>query len=362
MRSVHAGQLERWLGPEAENISRQMKGWYGPGIPVSMPGGNLTAMPDGDFRGQLWSGKFASYRDYALDRVKRTLRNCARGWARTPQTGFASLSDLITEATTGGKRQEIFISKVCTFPTTAFAASLWAIPAMPPGGTAAATAIPGGEVPNNTTAGGLLQADPDGADTLHFVSALMQGSAAPNTLLVYDRIFHAGSILHTTTGNQAITGVPTRYTSATASPGNFCFLEVHTGSLGSTAHNATITYTDTVPNAAEGGSAQVVTVSSVVTRIPLAKFYYQLNADDRGVTSVTNVAFSAVSTGVSNIVVGHPLMWIPCPVAGVMTPIDGVNSMFNLVKIEVDACMAMLEMKAVGTATTYTGSIILVSG
>lgn len=362
MRSIHAGQLDRWLGSEAETISRNMTGWYGPGIPVAMPGGNLIAMPDGDFQGQLWSGRFASLRDYALDRVRRILRNASREWARTPQTGFSSLSDLIAEATTGGKRQEIMVSKVGTFATTAFSASLWAIPAMPPAGTAAATAIPGGEVPDNTTAGGLLQADAGGSDTLHFVSALMQGSAAPNTLLVYDRIFHAGSVLHTTTSNQAITGVPTRYTSATASPGNFCFLEVHTGSLGSTAHTATITYTDTVPNAAEGGSAQTVTPSSVVTRIPLARFYYQLNADDRGCTSVTNVAFSAVSSGVSNLVMGHPLLWIPCPVANVMTPIDGINSMFNLVKIEVDACLALIEMKGVSTATVYTGSIILVSG
>jgi hypothetical protein len=361
MRAVHAGRLERWLGTEADVISRNMRGWYGGPIPVGMPGttGLLYAMPDGDFRGTLRAGEFASYRDYQWDALTRAIRRAARRALSQPNMGFSSLSDLISEATTGAKRQDVLISKLGTFTTTAFSASLWNVGNSPLAG-GAVTAIPGGEAPTNATAGAMSVTNAAGGDTLHVVSGWMQASSAPNTLLIYDRIFHAGSVLHTTTGNQAVSGVPTRH-ATTTSPKNFCFLEI-TGQLGTTAHNATITYTDTVPNAAEAGAATVVTTSSVVTRIPFPLWYYPLNTGDLGLRTVTNIAFSAVSTGTSAVVMGHPLIFLPCPVANIMMPFDGINSMFNLVKILDGACLAMIEMKGVGSASTYTGQLVLVSG
>jgi hypothetical protein len=157
-----------------------------------------------------------------------------------------------------------------------------------------------------------------------------------------------------------VSGTPTRYTSTDAK-GSFCNLEVTTG-LGTTAHNATITYVDQDGNTAEAGSAQAVTVSSVANRIPLAQWFYALNSADSGLRNVTNIAFSAVSSGVSNVVVGHPLIFIPQPVANVMVVLDGINSAFNLIEVEIDGCLAFLALQGAATATTYQGQIILVSG
>jgi hypothetical protein len=41
---------------------------------------------------------------------------------------------------------------------------------------------------------------------------------------------------------------------------------------------------------------------------------------------------------------------------------DGINSAFNLVQIKTGACLAFLEIKGQGVATTYTGQMIAVSG
>jgi len=216
-------------------------------------------------------------------------------------------------------------------------------------------------VPDNTTTGGLQQTDPSGGDTLHFTTAFAQGSAGPSTLLLYDRIFHASAINHNTAAAQTITGVPTRY-ATTTSKGNFCFLEVTTV-LTATVFNITLQYTDQDGNAAENAPSLAGIVSSAVTRIPHAPRFIPLNSGDTGLRTVTQVTFSAAAaSGVSNLVMGHPLAFLPCPIANSMVVLDGINSAFNLVEILTDACLALIEMKGVATATTYNGQVIMVSG
>jgi hypothetical protein len=73
--------------------------------------------------------------------------------------------------------------------------------------------------------------------------------------------------------------------------------------------------------------------------------------------------FSATNTaGVSNIVLGHALAWIPQPTASSMVVMDGINSAFNLPQVQTGACIAFIENKGVASATTYSGQIIMVSG
>jgi len=325
---VHAQRAERWLGAEALAVLLGASAGFRWPVPVANIPGHVVAY-DGHLYGEIRGG------------------------------GFASLSDLISEATTGGKRQDWIFSKAGSLAVSGSNASLWNVGVLPAAG-GAVTAIPGGAAPTRTTTGAVQQTNAAGGDTLHWITGLAQGSAAPNTLLIYDRIFHAGSVLHTTTGNQAVSGVPTRY-DTTTSPGNFMFLEV-TGTLGSTAHTATVTYMDQDGNTAEAAAAITVVVSSAATRIPFATFFVPLNSPDTGCRKVTNIAFSAVSSGNSAVVIGHPIAFIPVNVANSMVVMDGINSAFNMAKILDDACLAFLEIKGVATATTYTGQQILVSG
>lgn len=266
---------------------------------------------------------------------------------------------MISEAT-NGKRQDALFNKVGTLNVNAAWASLWNVGTLPSaGGTP--TARPGGAVPDNTTTGGLKQTDPTGGDTLHFTTAFAQSTAAPNTLLMYDRIYHASAILHTVNTAQTITGLPTRYT-GTAAKGNFAFLEVTT-LLSNTAHTITVTYVDQDGNTAEAASAIPAIAASAVTRIPHVPYYFGLNAGDTGMRNITQIQMSvALAAGVSNLVMCHPLAFIPCPIANSMSVMDGINSAFNLAEIKSGACLAFLEIKGVATATTYTGQAILVSG
>jgi hypothetical protein len=72
---------------------------------------------------------------------------------------------------------------------------------------------------------------------------------------------------------------------------------------------------------------------------------------------------ASVATGLINFVIGHPIAWMPCQIAGVMCVADGLNTSFNLARIFDDACLAFLEViKPATTATTYTGSFLTVAG
>jgi hypothetical protein len=274
--------------------------------------------------------------------------------------GFASLSDLISEATAGGKRQDWAIYKSGSLATAAAWASLWNVGSLPAaGGTV--TARPGGFAPVRTTTGALGQTNAAAGDTLHMTTLFGSASAAPNTLLIYDRIFHAGSIDHTIDTSQSITGVPTRYDTST-SPGNFAFLEVTTA-LGATPQNVQLTYVDQDNNTAEAAAAIPIIVSSAVTRIPHVPYFIPLNATDTGLRKATAVLFSAANaSGVSALVIGHPLAWVPLNKTDEMQVLDGINSAFNFVRLLDNACVAVLELKGVATATNYTVSLALVSG
>lgn len=364
MSTTHAQKLERWLGAEqVEAISRQMVPWYGP--PIAMQGvpGAVYSARGGDFVGPILGGGFASLADYLWERGKRIARNTAKRQqhrARTERnTGFSSLSDIILEATTGGKRQDRWFSKASTLATTGAVGSLWNVGNFPSAG-ATPSAIPGGSVPTNATAGSFEQVNPGGSDTLHLTTFKCAGSAAPNTIMLYDRTFHASSVQHNTTSGQTVSGTPSRY-ATTTSPGVFAFLEVTTA-LGATAQNLVMTYTDEAGNTAEAAAAVVMTALSVVNRIPHPLFFIPLNSGDIGLRTITNLAFSAASTGVSNVVMGKPLAWISMPTGNLMELEDGINSAFNLVEILTNACLAMIELKGVSTATTYTGNMVMVSG
>lgn len=363
-RPTHANRLERWLGAEqTEQISREHRQWYGPPIAVAGVPGRVYVTRGGDFCGPIKGGFFGSLADYATEKLRRIDRNVRERQRSKMNTGFASLSDLISEATTGGKRQDVFISKANLLSTSGAAGSLWTATGFPPAG-ATPSARPGGSVPTNATVGSWLQTDPGGSDTLHLLTMQFQASTAPNTLLLYDRTFHAATINHnTTTSAQSVTGVPTRY-ATTTSPGVIAFLETTT-LLGVTSANLTLEYTDQSGNAAESAPALALITSSSASgsRICHSPYFVPLNTVDTGIRTVTNITISALmGGGVSNLVQGKPLAMIPQPVANAMVVMDGINSAFNFVQILSGACLAFLELKGVSSTTTYTGTAVMCAG
>lgn len=368
MGSPHAQRLERWLGPgEPDRLAAMMATWYGPPIPVANVPGRVFVRAGGDFSGRIDGGGFAGLADRSWERTKRVVARAARRNAGKLSAGFTSLSDLIAEASTG-KRYEYLLSKAGATGVVAVTSSLWGVGAMPAAGANAAAA-PGGESPTDATTGAFPFTNPTGGDTMHFVSGYPLASVAGNTLLLYDRLFQVNKTMNST-ATEAVTGVPARYqatSGADFAAGNFLFVEVGGTALAATAHNwATVLYT----NQAGAGSRTLPSLTgnsgAIVRRLdhPVGQWFAPLASGDTGIKELDQMQCSAlVATGVVNFVIGHPIAWMPCPIANTVCVADGINSAFNLARIFDDAALAFLEVcKPAATATNYTGSFTGVAG
>ena len=372
-RAVNATKLERWLGAQTvSRLSVLMREWYGPPIRVSgIPGPGVWAYGGGDFRGQIEGGLFSSAADMAervIRRFGRGTRHVLRSAPTQMNTGFTSIGDLLAEATAGKMKSYAFY-KIGTTGVATSASSLWRAGALPQAGAAPAAAAAGTAFSSSST-GAFSLINAGGGDTLHFVSAFPLGSVLGNTLLLYDLIFGVAKTMNSQ-ATEAVSGVPTRYQSTTASDenyagGNFLFVQAGGTQLANTAHNwTTCLYTD---QAGAGSTLPSLTGNAqcIVDRYdqPANQWFAPLEAGDVGIQTLTQMQCSAsVATGVVWFMIGHPIAWLPCPIANVMVPVDGIQSGSQPTRIFDNACLAFIEApKPSVTATTYTGSFNLVSG
>lgn len=374
MAAVNSSKLERWLGADTcEELSNQMKNWYGPPIAVGNVPGKVYVGAGGDFRGEICGGGEAGAMEYFMDKVKKIDRRVQRMGKKQQSTfnmaGFSSLSDLISEATSGGKRREFLFQKVGTTSVVAGTNSLWGVGNLPSAG-ANASAAPGGNVPTDSSGGAFTFTNPTGTDTQHFVTGYSAANVAGNTLLLYDRLFQVNKTM-ASTGIEAVTGVPTRYQSLTSTDadyvgGNFLFVEVGGTALAATAHNWGVCKYNNQLDALSTMPLMAGNSGAIVRRLdhPLSQFFCPLAAGDIGVKKLTQMQCSAsVATGVINFVIGHPIAFMPCPIINLVCVTDGINSAFNLARIFDDAALAFLEIvKPATTATTYNGSFTTVAG
>jgi hypothetical protein len=88
-----------------------------------------------------------------------------------------------------------------------------------------------------------------------------------------------------------------------------------------------------------------------------------LAAGDSGIKNLTQMQCSAlVATGTIDFVIGHPIAFMPCPIANIVCTLDGIYTAFNLTRIYDSACLSLLEMpKTATTATTYSGQVTMVA-
>lgn len=377
-KHTHSGKLERFLGKEVvETLSDKMKDWYGPPIALAGVPGNVFVNKGGDFTGRIAIGGASTAMCFAEDFLKRVPKRfpaAFKRWQKNQEsqlnTGFSSLGDLISEATTGGKRRDYSFQKVGTTGVVAVTNTLWYVGNLPAAGGAGGAA-PGGTAWDKTSTGALYNFDnPTGGDTQHFVTSNIAASVAGNTLLMYDRIF---SVLKTmnSTATEAVTGVPTRYQSTTNTAedyaaGNFLMIETR-GALAATAHNWTVCqYTDQDGNATITLPTVTGNSAAIANRLdqPTSQWFCPLATGDTGIKALTQMQCSAaVASGNIDFTIGHPLVWIPIPIINMACVTDGISTAFNLVRIFDDACLALLEVTKPATgATTYTGTITTVRG
>jgi len=301
-------------------------------------------------------------RPTAWDKGGRTLMPIAGG-------GFSSLSDLIAEATTGGKAQTLnFIKGPSGTKVVGRGWSYWLLGPYPVAG-AAGGATGTGAARTRATQGALGQSNAGSGDTLHFVTGLVSGNVGGNLLLMYDRLWDMTHTMTVDPRSCDAANVPTRYQTATTAPGSFISGEVTTV-LPAATPTVTFDYVDQDGNNVTGPAFSTIFSAAAVNSVPFtaSTWFYPLDAADQGVRSLQNSAnavnlSAAMASGVVTWFIGHPIVFMPAQVANIPVVIDGVNSAFNLQQIVDDACLAFMDVAAgATTTTTYTGNIFLVSG
>lgn len=368
-RPIPSGLIARWLGEEeASHISQKMVRWQGPPVALANVPGMAYACAGGDFAGKILCGYEASLHQLLLDQAKVEYRKKIGRIAhlRGQMGGFSSLSDLISEATTGGKKQVLPFQKAgIAAPAANASQDMWRLGALPAAGATASTAN-AGTVYTNADTGTLKQVNAGAGDTLHFINGFFASNVAQaSSLMLCDKLF-AVNRNYNSSLDQAITGVPTRYQTATTAPGNFQFTNVTTA-LGATASNVTLTYVDQDGNAAEVGPSQVVRISSAVDTNPLTQplWFYFLNDGDTGLRNLTNFKLSAaMGAGAADRGIYHPIAIIPgINLAATVTFIDGINTAFNFERVYDGAALEFIEwFKSATAAANDSGQIVLCSG
>jgi len=356
-RSIPAQRIERWLGAErAEALSRSMLGWYGSPIPVlDMPGG-VKITGGGDYIGEFPRGYFMG----ALDSLEVALKAALRAPHGQLNAGFASIDDALSRSSQGFGQSRNF-NKVGPTGVTGVTSSLWRLGPQPAAGTAPAAA-PGGTAFSSSTTGALAFANP-AAGTNRLVGADVGASVAGNSLMLYDLLFGVTKLINST-ATEAVTGVPTRYQSVTATAedyigGNFGFVQVGGTALAAVAHNHTVcTYLDQA-NAASTLPSLTGASGAIVDRFdhPAQQWFAPLESGDTGIKAWTQMQTSAlVTTGVLWFMIGHRIGIVSFPTINFFYPFDWLTNKLQAPRVFDNACLAFLEMvKPSTSATTYGG-------
>lgn len=366
MKHVHSQRLERWLGTDrVEKLSREFRDWYGPPVHLLDVPGSVRVTAGGEFIGPFENGYFASAADSFRDYLYRLWKNSGTYQPAMMGVGFASISDALSRAS-GGFQQLMNGNIAKTGPTgvVGAASTLWRLGAMPAAG-AVGSAAPGGRIPTSATTGAMAYTNPS-SGTLHMTGADFSASVINNSLLVYDRLFDVAKTMNSTT-TEAVTGVPTRYTSTTSTNmdyigGNFLFIEVGGTALAATAHNwTTCLYTNQAGTTGQTLPSVTGNSAAIVDRLdmPLNTWFCPLASGDSGIKALTQMQCSAaVATGVIDFVIGHPLGVMLFPVINSLLPFNWLTSRNLAPRIFDNAAVSLLELpKPATTATTYNGTL-----
>lgn len=347
-----------------------MLNWYGPPIAIADVSGIVYAAKGGDFIGEYRGSRELNNLGWAAEILRREERR--RFKRQFPHQGgaFTGLAQVVN-AHNGGKRCVMPFSKSGAGVTAGGgSADFWTLGTWPAAGSAAGAA-PGGTVPTSASTGALaLQNAVVNANSTHLVKVQTIVGISQNSLLLYDRLFAVAKTMNST-ATEAVTGVPTRYTSQTATAedyigGNFLFPSCTTV-LPATAHNWTVcTYTNQAGTTGQSvpSIAGISTCSVRQLDLVLGQWFMPLVAGDSGVKALTQMQCDAlVATGAIDFVIGHPIAIVACPGLAQATALaDGVLSAFNFCRIYDNACLALLDMtKPSAAASFYTGHVITVS-
>lgn len=274
---------------------------------------------------------------------------------------LTDLSDLINRATGGnsGTPENLWFHKqardggaAATATIAGRPASLWRYDGQPSAGITPTTAA----VPDNTTAGGLQQADPGGGREKWLIQGWATG-LVPGTLILYDRLLHIGGLSGTVTTAQNVqTTTPsptlTRYTDGI---GNVAWAEIYT-IIGTTGTTITMSYRDQNNTAS---TSPAVTIGGTGFREVSRVIFLPMASGDTGIEAVETVTLTGTTGTAGNfgVTIGHPLAYISIGAAGAAGWRDFSSGMPGIPEIQTDACLAFLWVPNTTTAPELFGCI-----
>lgn len=287
--------------------------------------------------------------------------------------GFTSVDDMVSEITSG-KYYRADWNKITG--AAAYTAGRWYdMSAL--GGTPIANAWAGTSLTwttctesagNGTQIFGLRHGGDVSTDTKHLLNAAAITAVAtgvPAQLMLVDMQGYYPGINMNVATSQTLLGTPTlRYTNGV---GVRAALVVVT-TTGATAHNLSMTYTN---SSGTGSRTLPVTVSCTASAITphithsgtAANNYgpfLPLASGDVGIQSVQSVQLSAASlAGTAALVLYKPLMTIPLTTVSVASERDFVNQIPSLPQVKDGACLTWLLFTgaAVAASTNFYGSV-----
>jgi hypothetical protein len=282
---------------------------------------------------------------------------------------FTDLSSIVNRLSGGnsGAPEHIWFYKdgrvgaaAATTPTAGCLISLWNYNGIPGANASAPGAL---AIPDNLTAGGMLQTDPAGGRQkylLGFEAECITGGV----LILYDRLAHISGLNGTTITAQTVQAdagppVATPITRYTDGVGNQIWVEIYTA-IGGTARTVTANYRNTAGTpalnstvaTAIGGATNALNAAQRVIPLPLAQ-------GDTGVKSVKDITLSA-STGTAGdfgVTIVHPLAAIVLGGVAVQNMRDMVAGFPSLVEVKTDACLALAWLPNAATVPQFWGAV-----
>lgn len=220
-------------------------------------------------------------------------------------------------------------------------ASLWKSAGNPgagsdPGSTA-------GAIPDSSTTGAVLWANPSGGAS-SAVARMSYENTLQSTLILYDRLWHGGGFVSSSTSSQSISSPPALTRPDANGVGAELWLEVTTG-WAATSTVVTWTYTNSA-----GTTGKTNTYTNTVSTVANQMIPLPLASGDTGIKVPQAIQFAtSVASGVFNLVILRPIARIPVPANNVANQL-GVFDL-GLPAVYDSACIAGM----LYTSTTTTG-------
>ena len=290
--------------------------------------------------------------------------------------GFASIDDMISEMTTGGKtwRQDFY-----KITSGTFAAGRWydlsTFAGSPVANTYPGTAL-AAVAPDESTGWGLYHGGNVSTDTKHLMNVMAVANAAtgvPAVLMLVDVCLYYPNLAFNSASRQTLDNTQplTRYTDG-AGLRSYIMVDAATGA---TAHNLDsgagtgTEYVDQAGNASVHPGTISFTASAIQGHINHSGTatnntgaFLPLAAGDTGVRSYNYFKLSASSTGgatAGNLVICKPLATLPITTLNVAAERDLVNQLASMPRIQDGACLNWLVFVGGATAanTVFQGAV-----